>query len=84
MVERRETSDRRVNTPKQGLPFYCTRQITDRRQKKLTMPKKHWTEYDIELITRCLTDKLGTSSRVFAVRLRNRNVCVLRHPRHAP
>jgi len=58
MVERRKTGDRRVNTPVQELPFYSTRQIVDRRQKNLTMPKKHWTEYDIDLIRHCLTDKL--------------------------
>jgi hypothetical protein len=58
MVERRNIGDRRVNPSRQGLPFYCTRQIADRRQKSLAMPKKHWTEYDIDLITRCLTDKL--------------------------
>ena len=34
MEERRKTGDRRVNTPKQWAPFYCTRQITDRRQNR--------------------------------------------------
>jgi hypothetical protein len=58
MVERREIRDRRVNPPKQGLPFYCTRHIADRRQNNLPRVSKHWTEYDIDLITRCLTDKL--------------------------
>ena len=58
MAERRKAGDRRVNTSKQEAPFYCTRQIPDRRHNNLTMPKKHWTEYDIDLITRCLTDKL--------------------------
>lgn len=31
MVERRKIMDRRVNPPKQGLPFYYTRHIADRR-----------------------------------------------------
>jgi hypothetical protein len=53
--ERRRTGDRRVNIPKQWAPFYCTRQIMDRRQNK---PKKHWSEYDVDLITRCLTGNL--------------------------
>ena len=52
MLERRNIGDRRVNPSRQGLPFYCTRQVADRRQKSLAMPKKHWTEYDIDLITR--------------------------------
>jgi hypothetical protein len=60
MVERRKTGDRRVQTSMLGQPFYCTRQIGDRRQNNLPMPKKHWTEYDIDLITRCLTDKLDS------------------------
>jgi len=57
MVERREVGDRRINPTKQGLPFHCTRHIADRRQNNLPTVKKHWTEYDIDLITRCLTDK---------------------------
>ena len=60
MEERRKIGDRRVNTSMQGQLFYCTRHIQDRRQNNLAMPKKHWTEYDIDLITRCLTDKLDS------------------------
>ena len=58
MVERRKIGERRVNPPKQGLPFYRTRHFADRRQNNRPTVKKHWTEYDIDLITRCLTDKL--------------------------
>ena len=58
MMERRKTGERRVATPKRAAPFYCTRQIADRRKKDTARPKKHWTEYDIDLITHCLTDKL--------------------------
>jgi len=32
MEERRKFRDRRVNPPKQGLPFYYTRHIVDRRE----------------------------------------------------
>jgi hypothetical protein len=58
MVERRNIVDRRVNPSRQWQPFYCTRRIVDRRQNNLPAVSKHWTEYDIDLITRCLTDKL--------------------------
>jgi hypothetical protein len=58
MEERRKTGERRVNSPGQGAPFYCTRQIADRRRNTQPTPKKHWSEYDIDLITRCLTDNL--------------------------
>jgi hypothetical protein len=60
MEERRKVGDRRVNPSTQGLPFdfYCTRQIADRRQNNRPRMRKHWTEYDINLITRCLTDNL--------------------------
>ena len=58
MEERRKTGDRRINTPNEKLAFYCTRQITDRRHTRQPGARKHWTEYDIDLITRCLTDKL--------------------------
>jgi hypothetical protein len=58
--EKRRISDRRVNSPKQGQSFYCRRHIADRRQNNLPTVRKHWTEYDIDLITRCLTDKLGS------------------------
>jgi hypothetical protein len=59
MLERRNIGDRRVNPSRQGLPFYCTRRrIADRRQNNLPTVSKHWTEYDIDLITRYLTDKL--------------------------
>lgn len=39
MIERRKISDRRVNAPKQGLPLYYTRHITDRRQKAACMQR---------------------------------------------
>jgi hypothetical protein len=58
MVERRNIGDRRVNPSRQWLPFYSTCHIADRRQNNLPTVRKHWTEYDIDLITRCLTDKL--------------------------
>jgi hypothetical protein len=60
MLERREIGDRRVNSSRQGQPFdfYCTRHIADRRQNNRPAVRKHWTEVDIDLITRCLTDKL--------------------------
>ena len=60
MEERRKTGDRRVNISKQGVPFHCTRHIADRRKKNTPRPKKHWTEYDVDLITRCLTDRLDS------------------------
>jgi hypothetical protein len=47
-----------VNAPKQDLPFYHARNIADRRQNNQSTMKKHWTDYDIGLITRCLTDNL--------------------------
>jgi hypothetical protein len=47
-----------MNPPEQVLPHYYTRNITDRRQINQSTQKKHWTEYDIGLITRCLTDNL--------------------------
>ena len=58
MVERRKIRDRRMNPPRQGQAFYYTRHMADRRQNNLPTVRKHWTEYDIDLITRCLTDKL--------------------------
>ena len=58
MEERRKTGDRRVKTPRQGGSFYCTRQVADRGRNNLATLKKHWSEYDIDLITRCLTDDL--------------------------
>ena len=58
MVERRNTGDRRVNSSRQWQPCYCIRRIADRRQNNPHPVSKHWTEYDIDLITRCLTDKL--------------------------
>jgi hypothetical protein len=58
MVERRKVGDRRINPTRQGLLFYCNRHMADRRQNNLPTVRKHWTEYDIDLITRCLTDKL--------------------------
>lgn len=57
MVERRHIGDRRMDPSRQRLPIYCTRRIADRRQYNLPTVSKHWTEYDIDLITRCLTDK---------------------------
>jgi len=60
MMERRKTGDRRTNTSKRRAPFYCTRLIADRRKKYTPRPKMHWTEYDIDLITRCLTDGLDS------------------------
>jgi hypothetical protein len=60
MEERRKIEDRRANTSKRRAPFYCTRRIADRRKKYTHRPKKHWTEYDIDLITRCLTDGLDS------------------------
>jgi hypothetical protein len=59
MEERRKIRDRRVNPPKESLPGYYTRRIADRRQSTLAPEWKHWTEYDIDLITRCLTDNQG-------------------------
>jgi hypothetical protein len=58
MVERRSIGDRRVNPSGQWHPLDCTRRIADRRQNNLPAVSKHWTEYDIDLITRCLTDNL--------------------------
>ena len=58
MVERRSTGDRRVNPSSQWLPCYSIRRTADRRQNNLHAVSKHWTEYDINLITRCLTDNL--------------------------
>ena len=58
MEERRKLGDRRTNTSKRRAPFECRRQIANRRKKYTPRPKKHWTEYDIDLITRCLTDGL--------------------------
>jgi hypothetical protein len=55
MEERRKMSERRVNTPKQGLPLYYARAMEDRRQNNQFTAKRHWTEYNIKLITRCLT-----------------------------
>jgi hypothetical protein len=36
MVERRKIGDRRINPPRQGLPLYYTRHITDRRESAQT------------------------------------------------
>lgn len=58
MEERRKMTDRRVNPPRQGLPLYYARSIEDRRQNTLSIATRHWTEYDIALIIRCLTDEL--------------------------
>jgi hypothetical protein len=58
MEERRKIGERRVNTSRQGVPLFCARHIADRREENTPKPKKHWAEYDIDLITRCLTDKL--------------------------
>jgi hypothetical protein len=58
MEERRKMSDRRVKAPEQHSPFYHARNIVDRRQKNRSTLKKHWTEYDVGLVTRCLTDNL--------------------------
>jgi hypothetical protein len=58
MEERRKLRDRRVNAPRRSAPLHYARRIADRRQINLITPKKHWTEYDIELITRCLTSNL--------------------------
>jgi hypothetical protein len=60
MEERRKMSDRRVNPPKQGLPTYYTRHLADRRKNNLPAARKHWTEVDINLISRCLTENLGS------------------------
>jgi len=57
MEERRKAGDRRVQPNKQRRPLNCTRHMADRRQNKQPIPKKHWTAYDIDLITRCLTGK---------------------------
>ena len=57
MEERRKIGDRRLNHNKQRRPFNCTRHMADRRQNNLSAPKKHWTAYDIDLVTRCLTGK---------------------------
>jgi hypothetical protein len=58
MVERRNIGDRRMDPSRQRQPIYCTSRIADRRQNNLPTVSKHWTEYDIDLITRYLTDKL--------------------------
>jgi len=58
MEERRKMIDRRVNAPKQGLPFYYTRHTANRRQINQATGWNPWKEYDIDLITRCLTDNL--------------------------
>jgi hypothetical protein len=42
MVERRKIGDRRVNPPRQGLPFYYTRHIADRRESVQTA---WWTNH---------------------------------------
>jgi len=42
MEERRKMRDRRVNAPKQGLPFYYTRHIADRRHDNLATGWNHW------------------------------------------
>jgi hypothetical protein len=64
MLERREIGDRRVNPSRQDQPFdfCCTRHIEDRRQKNRPAVGKHWTEVDINPITRCLTDNLVSYS----------------------
>jgi hypothetical protein len=61
MDEKRKTGERRLNTPNQERPFYCTRQLTDRRRRRRPMPEKHWSEHDIDLITHCLTDNMVTN-----------------------
>jgi hypothetical protein len=49
MIERRKADDRRVNPPMQGLPFYYTRQIADRRESVQT---SWWTNRkDVPRIT---------------------------------
>ena len=58
MAERRKIIDRRVNPPRQGLPFYYTRYTGDRRLIIQATQWNPWKEYDIDLITRCLTDNL--------------------------
>jgi hypothetical protein len=61
MDERRKIRDRRVNSRKECLMLYYACHITERRQANLaTVWKKHRTEYDIDLITRCLTENAVT------------------------
>jgi hypothetical protein len=60
MEERRKITDRRGDSPPRDLPFYRARNGTDRRQRNPRTVKKHWMDYDIGLITRCLTDNLGS------------------------
>jgi hypothetical protein len=60
MEERRKIIDRRVNSPTKDLPFYRVRNIIDRRKNNRSTAKKHWMDYDIGLITRCLTDNLAS------------------------
>lgn len=58
MEERRVMIDRRVTAPDQHLHSYRARSHTDRRKHNRSTIKKHWMDYDIGLITRCLTDNL--------------------------
>ncbi len=51
MKERRKRRDRRVNTPRQGMPPYYTRGVRDRRQHDVSMARSQPEEFHREPAT---------------------------------